>query len=94
MRANQSRRATQFRALVAAQPSTVLEMLQLYGDMPHCSPARAIEADWLYCLTTCHADLLEALRNTQPDDQRFARKMTRRALARIVAVCEAWERQV
>lgn len=64
-------RAERFRKLVEFQRSSVDEVLQLYGDLPDCSRQAAIELDWIHCLHTGVNDVLEDVRNTNPDDEAF-----------------------
>lgn len=83
-----------FRSLVNQQESAgiVAESLQLGGDFPQCTPDTATVADWQHALTERLADLFEQCRFDESGLE--VRRNLRTRLARIVALCEAWDKQL
>ena len=77
-------------AVANAKKSDLHEFLQLFGEMPDCSPTQAIDLDWLHVLALANADIIEATRLTGPEDMALRQRKIRRKLALLAALAEVW----
>lgn len=92
---------------MAAKKTTLAEMverernevhaaLQLWGEFPECNPKCACELDWIFVLQSQLTDVTEHARliDTPDRSHRQERYILRKHLARIIATCEAWEKEL
>lgn len=77
-----------FKDLVKKERGSVIEVLQLWGDLDN-DEKRASQQDWQHLLMEHMAALSEA---DESDPAVIA--CMRKKLARIVAACEAWDKQL
>lgn len=83
-----------FEEAVEKQRNRVLELLQLWGDMPDVTMGNAIAEDWLHALMSAVTDVSEETRKLSGEDCEEARRILRKRLATVAAVCKAWEKRV
>jgi hypothetical protein len=70
------------------QHNSVLERLQLFGDLPDCDPKFCCELDWQHVLMIALTDAFEKTRLDECDS--LVIKALKRQLAIIAAACEMW----
>ena len=70
----------------------VVEVLQLRGDFPQCTPDTASACDWMHVLAEMHADAAEQCRFDESDP--IIIQAIQERLCRIGALCEMWWRQL
>jgi len=80
-----------FPTLVNDAHSSVLEILQLWGDFPQGSDTPC-NADWQHVLVSHTSDLFEHLRFDESDP--VVTRAIRRRLACIAATCAAWDKAI
>lgn len=87
---------TKLREPVKQQRSTVEEHLQLWGSFPECTAKHSCELDWVHVLLINITDAVEHVRllDTPGRSDREERRLLRNKLARIIATCEAWDKQL
>lgn len=83
--------STKFKALVAEEAKNLPEVLEFGGSFPGVTVKTAIDLDWVGSVADAQSDLVLYARHTSPDDAVYRRRMMQKTLARMVAICEAWE---
>jgi hypothetical protein len=81
-----------FAALVKRESTNVVEALQAGGHIPDVDPFTAEPIDWIRILHETVTELLLDARFELSDPENI--RVIRRRLAKTVAICHAWDKQL
>ncbi len=81
-----------FKELVKNEHPVIVEALQAGGHVAGCDEQNAEPIDWIRILMETQADIALECRFDLSDPE--TNNALRRRLANLVAICEAWEKQI